>query len=102
MTTTFLYTEMQASIPFDQFDWEQANASLKQAPGLLSKTWLAGLGTHTIGGLYQFDSVENALGFAHGPWNEMATQVGAAASTRIFDADATEAASRDMDSPYYG
>jgi hypothetical protein len=101
MSTAFLYTEVQASIPFEHFDWEEANAAIRRAPGLLSKTWLSGVGTQTIGGLYAFDSVEHALRFAQGPFAEMASRAGAAATTRVFDAGPTEDASRDLRSPYF-
>lgn len=67
MGKTFLYTEIQAAVPFDQFDWYQVNEALKTAPGLIRKTWLSGIGTHTVGGFYEFDSAENALAFAQGP-----------------------------------
>ncbi|WP_328764338.1 YdhR family protein [Streptomyces sp. NBC_00272] len=64
MGKTFLYTEIQAAVPFEQFDWRQVNEALKTAPGLIRKTWLSGIGTHTVGGFYEFDSAENALAFA--------------------------------------
>lgn len=72
MGKTFLYTEIQAAVPFEQFDWHQVNAALKAAPGLIRKTWLSGIGTHTLGGFYEFDSAENALAFAQGPFAEEA------------------------------
>ena len=33
MGKTFLYTEIQVALPFEHFDWQQANPSLKKAPG---------------------------------------------------------------------
>ncbi|MET7484175.1 hypothetical protein [Streptomyces sp. NPDC005538] len=101
MGKTFLYTEVQTSVPFEQFDWQQANAELKTAPGLLRKTWLSGIGTHTLGGFYEFDSAENALAFAQGPFAEEARRIGAPATTRLFDGDIVKDASIDMNSPYY-
>jgi hypothetical protein len=99
---TFLYTEVQASVPFEHFDWERANGPIKTAPGLIRKTWLSGLGTNTIGGFYEFDSAEHALAFAQGPFAEEARQAGAAATTRLFDGEIVRAASVDLRSPYYG
>ncbi|MDQ0834296.1 hypothetical protein QF032_006140 [Streptomyces achromogenes] len=101
MGKTFLYTEIQAAVPFEQFDWHQVNVALKTAPGLIRKTWLSGIGTHTIGGFYEFDSAENALAFAQGPFAEEARRAGAPATTRLFDGDIVKAASIDLNSPYY-
>ncbi|WP_412538177.1 hypothetical protein R8Z50_20190 [Longispora sp. K20-0274] len=101
MGKTFLYTEIQAAVPFAQFDWWQVNAALKTAPGLIRKTWLSGVGTHTIGGFYEFDSAENALAFAQGPFAEEARRAGAPATTRLFDGDIVKDASIDLNSPYY-
>jgi hypothetical protein len=101
MGKTFLYTEIQAAVPFDQFGWHQVNVALKTAPGLIRKTWLSGIGTHTIGGFYEFDSAENALAFAQGPFAEEARRAGAPATTRLFDGDIVKDASVDLNSPYY-
>ncbi|MCU1396410.1 MAG: putative mono-oxygenase [Ilumatobacteraceae bacterium] len=101
MTRTFLYTEAQLSLPFEHFDWATANPLIRQAPGLINKTWLSGLGNGSLGGLYLFDSTENALAFARGPFAEEARQAGAAATTRVFDADVVAAASADLDSPFF-
>ncbi|MFB7379591.1 hypothetical protein ACFC26_19560 [Kitasatospora purpeofusca] len=102
MGKTFLYTEIQAAVPFDRFDWQQVNAALKTAPGLIRKTWLSGIGTHTIGGFYEFDTAENALAFAQGPFAEEARRAGSPATTRLFDGEVVREASVDLDSPYYG
>nr|BEK69275.1 YdhR family protein [Kitasatospora purpeofusca] len=102
MGKTFLYTEIQAAVPFDEFDWQQVNAALKTAPGLIRKTWLSGVGTHSIGGFYEFDTAENALAFAQGPFAEEARRAGAPATTRLFDGEVVREASVDLDSPYYG
>ncbi|MCX4756977.1 hypothetical protein [Kitasatospora purpeofusca] len=102
MGKTFLYTEIQAAVPFDEFDWQQVNAALKAAPGLIRKTWLSGIGTHSIGGFYEFDTAENALAFAQGPFAEEARRAGAPATTRLFDGEVVREASVDLDSPYYG
>ncbi len=102
MGKTFLYTEIQAAVPFDEFDWQQVNAALKTAPGLIRKTWLSGIGTRTIGGFYEFDTAENALAFAQGPFADEARRAGAPATTRLFDGEVVREASIDLDSPYYG
>ena len=99
----FVYTEVQLhAVPFDQMaPWRELNPILKQQPGLLSKTWLSGLHTGTPGGLYAFDSVENARKFALDYFPSEAAKLHAAFYTRVFDAAPTEAASREMNSPYY-
>ena len=39
----FVYTEIQASVPFPQAPWKEINKALKQQPGILNKTWLSGV-----------------------------------------------------------
>lgn len=97
----FLYGELQTSIPFSQANWREINVGLKQVPGLLQKTWLSGIGTNTVGGLYVFDSIENARAFAVGPYAQEASQMGASLTVKLFDGDVVEEASRDMKSPHY-
>ncbi|SFW42755.1 YdhR family protein [Chitinophaga sancti] len=57
----FLYGEFQTIVPqFTEELWSMVNKQLKEVKGLVAKTWLLGIGTHTIGGFYEFDSEENA------------------------------------------
>lgn len=97
----FVYTEVQLAIPFDHVPWGQMNPILKQQPGLLSKTWLSGVHTNTPGGIYAFDTVENALIFAKDYFPTEAAGLNAAFTTRVFDAAPVETASRDMASPFF-
>ncbi|UTW07612.1 YdhR family protein [Pseudomonas benzenivorans] len=99
----FVYTEVQLhALPFDQVaPWRELNPKLKQQRGLLSKTWLSGLHTGTPGGLYAFDTLENARKFAVEYFPTEAADLNAAFYTRVFDADVTEEASRGMGSPFY-
>jgi len=97
----FVYTEVQISVPFSEFAWEDRNRALRQTPGLLSKTWLSGLHTQTLGGFDVFDTVENARRFAIETFPETAQKLNAAFMTRVFAAATTEAASRAMHSPCY-
>ncbi|MFF7234461.1 YdhR family protein [Streptomyces sioyaensis] len=101
MPRAFLYTEVYTSVPFGEFPWKSINPQLKEVPGLVSKTWLSGIGTNGIGGFYEFDSVENALAYATGDFAAATTQAGATATTRIFDAEAVAEASTDLKSPFY-
>ncbi|PSL46292.1 hypothetical protein CLV51_103270 [Chitinophaga niastensis] len=98
----FLYGEFQTAVhPFTKEIWEVVNAQLKNVKGLIRKTWLVGIGTHTVGGFYEFDSVENARAFATGLYAEQAAYVNASLTVKLFDGDVAEEASRDMHSPHY-
>lgn len=97
----FVYTEVQISVPFEKAPWRDRNPVLKQQPGLIAKTWLSGLHTNTLGGIDAFDTLENATAFALEAFPQTAAKMNAAFYTRVFDASQTEAASRDMNSPFY-
>lgn len=47
----FVYTELQISVPFDQVPWQKVNQAIKEQPGFLNKTWLAGVGNQSAGGI---------------------------------------------------
>ncbi len=98
----FVYTELQISVPFADAPWRDVNASLRVQPGLLNKTWLAGVANNSLGGLYVFDSVENAQKFVTGYFPGEAAKFGAPQTTRIFDAEIVKEASRDINSPHFG
>lgn len=98
----FVYTELQISLPFEQAPWRSLNPVLLQQPGLLNKTWLAGVDNHSLGGFYAFDSIENAQRFVTGYFPDEARRLGVAQTTRVFDATVVEAASRDMNSVHFG
>ena len=98
----FIYTELQISLPFSQAPWREVNPTLLQQPGILNKTWLAGVGNHSLGGIYAFDSIENAQKFVTGYFPSEAKKFGVAQTTRIFDAAIVEEASRDMNSVHFG
>lgn len=98
----FLYGEFQTSVPsFTEELWGQVNKQLKEVEGLVRKTWLVGIGTNTVGGFYEFDSVENARNFATGLYAEQAKYINASLTVKIFDGDIAEEASRAMNSPHY-
>lgn len=97
----YVYTELQISTPFKNVPWERINKAIKDQPGFLNKTWLAGVGNNSAGGLYTFDSIENAQKFVTGYFPAEARALGVAQTTRVFDAAATETASRDMNSMHY-
>ncbi|SDZ34025.1 Putative mono-oxygenase ydhR [Jannaschia faecimaris] len=97
----FVYTEIQVSLPFGKVPWREQNPLLRENAGLISKTWLSGHGTDSVGGLYAFDTQENATAFAIDAFPKIAADMNAAFYTRVFDARVAEAASRGLNSPYY-
>ncbi len=101
-TKAFVYTELQISVPFEKAPWREVNPTLLQQSGLLNKTWLAGVGNHSLGGMYAFASIEHAQQFVTGYFPSEAKKIGAAQTTRVFDAVIVEEASRDMNSVHFG
>jgi hypothetical protein len=97
----FVYTEVQINVPFEKAPWRERNPILMQQQGLLYKTWLSGLHTNTLGGIDAFDTIENAKAFALNDFPKVAKKLNSAFYTRIFDASVTEAASRQLHSPFY-
>jgi len=97
----FVYTEVQIGVPFDQAPWREMNPILKSQPGLLAKTWLAGVHTRSLGGIYAFDTIDNARRFALDYFPTEAARFEVAYTTRLFDASVVEAASRPMHSPFF-
>lgn len=96
----FVYTEVQVGVPFEQAPWKDLNPILAAQPGLLHKTWLAGVGTHSLGGFYAFDNIPHAREFALGYFPTETARLGAAYTTRIFDAAVVAEASAPLRSPY--
>ncbi|MEH1971380.1 YdhR family protein [Nostoc sp.] len=101
VSKVFVYAEYQVSIPFCQIDWKSTNVEMKKFPGLKSKTWLSALNTNTVGGFYEFDSVENAQNYIDGILIPFAKQVNGNLTVKLFDGDITKEASTGMSSPFY-
>jgi len=101
VSKVFLYAEIQVAIPFDQIDWPAINIAMQKETGLKSKTWLSGINTNTIGGFYEFDSLENAKAYAEGYLAAAAKQIGGSLSVKLFNGDITADANKGMNSPYY-
>ncbi|MBL4800116.1 MAG: YdhR family protein [Oleispira sp.] len=97
----FVYTELQLSVPFSEIDWHRINDQVKNQTGFLNKTWLSGVANNSVGGLYAFESVESAQEFVTGYFQNEATELGVAQTTRVFDAEVTKSASIDIGSVYY-
>lgn len=97
----FVYAEYQVSIPFDRIDWKSINPEMKKFSGLKSKTWLSGINTNTVGGFYEFDSVENAQNYIDGLLIPFAARIDGNLSVKIFDGNVTQEANIGMNSPFY-
>lgn len=98
----FVTTDVQIALPFDQLDWQGLTPRFRDTPGLLSKTWLAGVGTNGVGALYAFDTVENARRFVLEDVPALARELGVPFSVRLWDAGPTVAASKALASPFFG
>lgn len=102
MTKAFVYTELQTSLPFGQVPWRELNPGIAAQPGFRNKTWLSGLAVQSVGGFYEFDSIENAKTFVTGYFPDEARKFGVAQTTRVFDGDGVEEASRYLNSVHFG
>ncbi len=97
----FLYAEYQVSIPFDEIDWKPINENMKQFEGLVSKTWLSGLNTNTVGGFYEFTSQELAQKYIDELLIPFAQTVNGNLSVKLFNGNVVEDASKGMNSPFF-
>jgi len=102
MTKAFVYTELQINTPFNEVPWQKLNPKIKKQPGFINKTWLSGINAQTVGGLYTFDSIENAQKFVTGYFPAEPREFGVAHTSRIFDAEIVKEASKDMNSIHFG
>lgn len=100
MSKVFLYVEFQITKDFTELDIPSINNEMKQYPGLKSKTWLSGIGNRSLGGFYEFDSVENAHNYISNYLAPGMKNFGAL-TVKLFDGDIVADASKDMNSPYY-
>ncbi len=97
----FLYAEYQVLVPFDQIDWEPINPEMKKYEGLKSKTWLSGVNNHTVGGFYEFSSLDFAQKYIDELLIPFSQQINGNLSVKLFNGDVVAAASKDMNSPFY-
>lgn len=102
MARAFVYTELQVSTPFADYPWRDLNPLIRQQPGFRNKTWLSGVGTNSTGGFYEFASVEDAKAFVTGYFPAAARKRGVAQTSRVFDGDVVEEASRYLNSMHFG
>jgi hypothetical protein len=100
-TRVFLYAEFQVSVPFEERVWRDVNPVIQAVPGFRSKTWLSGIGNHSVGGFYEFDSVANARAYAEGMLSDAARRLGGTLTVKIFNGDVVAEASKGMRSPFF-
>ena len=99
--TAYVYVEAQVSVPFAEYDWDHDNQEIRKQPGFVSKTWLSGADNNSIGSIYAFNSIENAMQYATVFMAEKAQKLNIGLTTRVFSADRVEEASSVMNSPFY-
>jgi len=97
----FVYTELQISVPFNKVPWKELNKSISVQPGFINKNWLYGYGNNSVGGIYAFDSIENAQKYVTDYFPKEARKFGVAQTTRVFDATVTKEASQGVNSAHY-
>lgn len=102
MEKAFVYTELHLAQLFAETGWRDSNPLLASQPGLVSKTWLSGIGTLSVGGFYEFDTITNARAFVTGFFPARARHAGVAQTTRIFDGSVVGEASRALNSLHFG
>jgi phosphodiesterase/alkaline phosphatase D-like protein len=86
---------------FYRFIGADANPMMHTVNGLRNKTWLSGINTHSVGGFYEFDSIENARAYAEGMLSQFAKAANASLTVKLFDGEVVATASQGMHSPYY-
>ncbi|WP_066548112.1 MULTISPECIES: hypothetical protein [unclassified Sphingomonas] len=102
MGKAFVYTELQNTVPFDAAPWRELNPVLLEQPGFVNKTWLSGAVTNSVGGFYEFNSIDAALQFVTGYFPNEAKRFGVPQTTRVFNGEVVEEASRALNSVHFG
>jgi putative monooxygenase ydhR len=101
MSKVFIYAEYQVSTPFTNINWHEINAKMKKFSGLVSKTWLSGKNTKTVGGFYEFDNQTNAQAYIDQLLIPFSKEVAGNLTVKLFDGEIVKEASIGMNSPFY-
>lgn len=101
MSKVFMYAEYQVSTTFTDINWNEINSQMKKFSGLISKTWLSGKNTKTVGGFYEFDNQTNAQTYIDELLIPFAKKVGGNLTVKLFDGEIVKEASIEMNSPFY-
>ncbi len=97
----FLYAEYQVSVPFEQIDWASVGTEMKKFEGLKSKTWLSGINNHTVGGFYEFSSLDSAQKYIDELLIPFTKKINGNLSVKLFNGDVVTDGCKDMNSPFY-
>lgn len=97
----FLYAEYQVSVPFEEVDWSSINIEMKKYEGLKSKTWLSGVNNHSLGGFYEFTTMEHAQKYIDELLIPFTKEVNANLSVKLFNGSVVAEANEGMKSPFY-
>ena len=101
MSKVFIYAEYQVSASFTEINWNEINSQMKKFSGLVSKTWLSGKNTKTVGGFYEFDNQTNAQAYIDELLIPFTKEVGGNLTVKLFDGEIFKEASIGMNSPFY-
>lgn len=101
LNKVFLYAEYQVSIPFEEIDWSIINTEMQKFDGLKSKTWLSGVNNHSLGGFYEFTSIEQAQKYIDELLIPFTKKVDGNLSVKLFNGDVVSEASKGMASPFF-
>jgi len=80
----FLYAEFPSVRTLSEGVWREPIPPCTPCRDLRSKTWLSGINTHSVGGFYEFDSVQNARTYAVGMLADFAKAAGASLTVKLF------------------
>ena len=100
MAKIFLYVEYQISKDFTELDIDEINAQMKEFPGLISKTWLSGVNNKSLGGFYEWDTLENVQNYIDNYLVPGVKYFGNL-TVKLFNGDIVSDASKGMNSPFY-
>jgi hypothetical protein len=100
MSKIFLYVEFQISKDFTELDIEEINAQMKEFSGLISKTWLSGVNNKSLGGFYEWDSLENVQNYIDN-YLVPGMKIYGSLTVKLFNGDIVSNASIGMNSPFY-
>ncbi len=99
----FLYAEFEVSLSSDEVvSWRKANPAMHTVAGLRNRTLLSGIEQSSLGGLYEFDPINDARAYANGALGDFARSVGGRVTLRFLSADVIAEASADTAFPYFG
>lgn len=101
MGKIFVYAEYQATTDFSELNWNEVNLEMKKFKGLISKTWLSGVNTESVGGFYEFESQVDAQVYIDELLIPFSKQIGGNLTVKLFDGEVVKEASLGMSSPFY-